>query len=56
MEILANKKSEEAGVVMCERKEVVLDEFRGIGFSWASDLLAMVMSLQMDERVPLIKC
>ena len=45
LEILANGKSvaEEAGVVMCERKVVVLDEFQGIGFGWASvngDLLA----------------
>jgi len=42
LEILANGKSEEAGVVICERK-VVMDEFRGIGFGWVSvngDVLA----------------
>ena len=42
LEILANGKSEEAGVVICERK-VVLDEFRGIGFGWVNvngDVLA----------------
>ena len=51
LEILANGKSEDVGVVMCLRKEVVLDEFRGIDLVGP---VSMMMSSQMDERVPLM--
>jgi len=43
LEVLANGKSEEVGVVMCERKEVVLDEFRGIDLVGP---VSMLISLQ----------